>query len=311
MTTMIALVGEQPIPNLLPIRLLQPEQLLLVHTDRTEKVAGRIQELATQSEVGLCKVDAYNIEKIRASLEPELVEAGSAVFNLTGGTKPMMLAAYMLASRSESPYIYLQTEGQRGRDQQTVIYHYRFQDHLAALTERQVVRDGVISLDDYLRAHFGSYHVDNPGHGKRHDKEQGWALEKAVHDALDGWADEIKAGVRPGGMKDQVEIDLVIRCGNHVGFIEVKSGGEGSGKKAVDQLTTLGARELSGIYSARFLVIGKGHSDQYRAVAERLDVSVIEVRGLSVGSKRLNDQDANNLRQAIRQRLPMPRQRRA
>ncbi len=48
MPTLITLVGEQPIPSLLPIRHLQPERVFLVHTtgnSGTEAVAQRVADV--------------------------------------------------------------------------------------------------------------------------------------------------------------------------------------------------------------------------------------------------------------------------
>ena len=39
---MISFIGEQPIPNLIPVKFEKPEATLLVHTERTEGKAERI-----------------------------------------------------------------------------------------------------------------------------------------------------------------------------------------------------------------------------------------------------------------------------
>ena len=39
---MISFIGEQPIPNLIPVKFEKPEATLLVHTERTEGKAKRI-----------------------------------------------------------------------------------------------------------------------------------------------------------------------------------------------------------------------------------------------------------------------------
>jgi len=41
-TALILLVGEQPLPNLLPTRRINPELVVLVHTDRTKEIAERL-----------------------------------------------------------------------------------------------------------------------------------------------------------------------------------------------------------------------------------------------------------------------------
>jgi len=299
MTTMVALVGEQPIPNLLPVRYLKPTALVLVYTERTKDVARRLQQLLSEIEiVPLELLDAYHVAAIRERIRQSVAAQEDLLFNLTGGTKTMVLAAYDLAREWQSPFLYFQTEGPHGRDQQSVLYRYIWDANTAVLERRFVLDEPLISLDDYLRAYFGGY--DETGFSK----ERGGVLERAVHRALDGYVDEIKVGVRPGGLKNQVEVDLVIRCGNQVGFIEVKEGGRESGKHAVDQLTTAAARELSGVYAARFLVTGSTRDAQYKAVAQALNIRVIELPDWHEDQGSLSPRAAEQLRRAIAERLP-------
>ena len=48
---LVSLVGEQPIPNLLVMRQLQPQKHLLVYTQKTEAVARRLRQIIGGSEV--------------------------------------------------------------------------------------------------------------------------------------------------------------------------------------------------------------------------------------------------------------------
>ena len=50
-TTLLSLVGEQPLPVLLPARYLAPERHVLICTALTRAVAGRLQRLLPGSEV--------------------------------------------------------------------------------------------------------------------------------------------------------------------------------------------------------------------------------------------------------------------
>jgi hypothetical protein len=300
-TTMIALVGEQPIPNLLPVRYLRPEGLVLVYTERTKDVARRLQNLLQDTEIWPLSInDPYDIVAIRDSIHTAVANQRDLIFNLTGGTKTMVLAAYDLATATGSPFLYFQTEGRRGRDLQSLLYRYTFRDGRSYREECATLSEPLITLDDYLRAHFEGYVASS------FSSDSGGNLERAVHAALTEVVDEIMAGVRPSGLKDQIEIDLVIRCVNQVGFIEVKGGGEESGKKAVDQLTTSAARELSGIYSARFLVTGASRNSQYKAAATAVNVTVVELCEWRSGA-RLSQRDAEMLRQRIAEHLPCRR----
>jgi Holliday junction resolvase-like predicted endonuclease len=296
MTLLVSLIGEQPMPTLLPVRYLQPDEVLLVYTQRTQRVAARLQPLLEEkAEVGLLLADPYDLTKLVDALKAHMPAADHGIiFNITGGTKLMAVAAYALAAERRSEVVYLRTEGMRAVGQQELLYRYTFAadgamqggkpEHMAA---------PLITLDDFLRAHFDGYQAQGVDM-----RVQGADLELAVAAALEGYVDEMIAGVRPAGLKSQIEIDLVVRKGSQVGYIEIKSGGEGSGKKAVDQLTTSAARELSGIYTARFLVTGAARSTAHKPVADRLEVKVVELNDPLKG-KRLSTGDAYALRLGV------------
>ena len=58
MTTLLSLIGEQPMPILLPARHLQVERSILAYTQQVKPVAERLQRMIPNSE--LLPVDAYN-----------------------------------------------------------------------------------------------------------------------------------------------------------------------------------------------------------------------------------------------------------
>lgn len=263
----------------------------------TEPVARRVARLLPDCAAEFVKVPAYDLLKARECITTRITGAEEVSFNLTGGTKLMALAAYALAVERNETFVYFQTEGERGRDLQSVLYRYRFDGATPVLQQRETLPPDLLSLDEYLRAHWEHSYLTTGV-----SANVGGDFERAVARALDGWVDEIKTGVRPQGFKDQVEIDLVIRCGNQVGLIEVKTGGEGSGKHALDQLTTAAARELSGIYTARFLVTGGEKRSEFKAVASEVDVNVIELWGYRGG--RLDHKSIDALRQHITACLP-------
>ncbi len=303
MTTLITLVGEQPIPNLLPARHLKPERVVFAHTGSgargTEPVARRVARLLTDCAVEFIETSAYDLLPIRARLAQHVAGGEEVIFNLTGGTKMMALAAYALAVEHNAPFVYLQTEGERGRDLQSSLYHYAFAGQTPVLRQRETLPADLLSLDAYLRAHWEHGYIE----GGAADNAGG-DFERAVSRALNGWVDEVKTGVKPQSFADQVEIDLVVRCGNQVGLIEVKTGGQGSGKHAVDQLTTAAARELSGTYTARFLVTGGERRSEFKAIANEVDIEVIELWGYRGG--RLDQHSVSLLRQRLAARLPRP-----
>ena len=123
---MLSLIGEQPIPNLLPLRHQPPEVAVLVYSDFTEKAARRLGKLLPQGcQVEYCPVSAYDIAAAKQELLGLVAAKGwapaSLLFNLTGGTKPMSLAAYLAAAELRAPFLYLQSEGK-----QTRLYRYEF-----------------------------------------------------------------------------------------------------------------------------------------------------------------------------------------
>lgn len=300
---LVSLISEQTIPNLLPILHLKPEVNLFVHTTSEKnslKPAQRLKNLVTGSEVQLLQVDAYRADRIYEKLKQAIPEGAEVVFNLTGGTKPMPLAAFQLAQEIGARCIYYQTEGARGRDQQSVLHWYRIEGSHLAFENSEPLPD-LLNLDIYLHAYLDGYQENAPDPSKT-----GYDLETAVRHALQNKVDEWKTSVVPQGIKDQAEIDLMIRRGNNIAVLEIKSGGEGSNKKALDQLTTIVAREYLGTYASR-VIFTRSDSDSksswYKALAAALRVEVIEMQ-FGLKNNRLDERDQRILLQRIDQILP-------
>lgn len=305
---LISLIGEQPIPNLLPIRHLKPSSNLLVYTDNEEaskKPAQRLRKLLSgisNLDQDLLLKDAYRVDLIRSALREKLAGGVDIVFNLTGGTKPMSLAAQDLAREMNVPCVYYQTEGNRKRDQQSVLYHYVFKAGILELDKREPLPENLVSLDDYLLAYLPGYEIAGLS------RDSGGDLEKAVGLALKDHVDELMTGVKPTGVRDQVEIDLLVRRGNHVAVLEVKSGGSGSSKKALDQLTTTAAREYLGSYATRILITrgdDDTRSDWYKALAQSMRVNVIVLQHPLQKNGQLSSQDSTNVVQRLAELLPL------
>jgi len=60
---MIAFIGEQPIPNLVPIKIKKPNKTLLVFTKLTKSKAENIKKLVDLkiTKIEKCEVDPYDI----------------------------------------------------------------------------------------------------------------------------------------------------------------------------------------------------------------------------------------------------------
>ena len=109
MTTMIALIGEQQLPNFLPVRHYSPSHVLLVYTERTQQQYKNLKAVLEQKKVKVygIKTEPYDISTIVRVVNEELaqnkelaqaIEASSQppIFNLTGGTKIMDTISFVV-----------------------------------------------------------------------------------------------------------------------------------------------------------------------------------------------------------------------
>lgn len=248
---LISLIGEQPIPNLLVARLEPWQRILLVYTARTENVARHLRSLLSgRPDLGAdLRTEPYDFNRILADLRRATPPDQPATINLTGGTKVMMLAAYELARQRQYPCLYLQSEQSGG-----TLHRYTFQDGQLQLLPPQPIPPNQLTIDDYLRAHLPGYQQEGPHRDENGRLSEGGRFEQAVCEALKIGCDEVMAGVRPAGVAQQIEIDLLIRCGNAVGIAEIKLGGKDSGKRGLDQLKMAGEPTYLGTYTRQFLI---------------------------------------------------------
>jgi len=294
MSTMIALVGEQPIPVLLPVRALKPNLVALMHTGDTRLVAERIKRLIN-TQVDLLEVEPFDVRDCQRVLKRYLKHApGPVIYNLTGGTKTMLLAAYMVALTNRSSVVYLQTQGATSR-----LYSYRVgSSGLVEIEAREL--PALINADDYLKAHLPGFTLDGfSREGK--SLTSGGLFEKAVHDALlRGRIDEVLPGVKPDGVAKNIDIDLFVRCGNQAGIAEIKL--NKAGKAGLDQLATAGGREYLGIYTAKFLIVGNIIGDGLKELAQARGIKIIELPSYAI-NKQLSLVDEKVLTESVRGKL--------
>lgn len=281
---MVSLVGEQPVPNLLPPRYEKVDKVLFVYTDRTRPVYDRVKPLL-ECETDGCEVPPYEMQTIRDTLYQRIVASGidshHVVFNLTGGTKPMAFAAYGLAAQFGSPFVYLQSEGGR-----SVLFRFSFVGGNEVSVEK-VELPALITIDDYLRVHLGRYIEAGPK-GR---------FEALVADALKPVVNELKSGVDYEG---RLEIDLVLRCGNQIGIAEAK-GGRRADKSGIDQLVAAADPRFLGTYVHRFWIVAASPSRGNLELARAHHINVIQIPSGSGGS--LSDEDRQTLIDAVRRRL--------
>jgi len=285
MTTLITLVGEQPIPNLLPIRRRKPERVLFVHTGSgprgTETVARHVARLVCEYNPDFVKVAPYNLLAARTEIAAKLSPDETIVVNITGGTKMMALAAYALAVERNASFIYLQTEGEAPQRNESLLLDYHFEQSSPRLSKSEILPT-LISAKDYLLAHLPDYKEQGFSHD-RNGLSEGGRFEKAIYDALLHMASErridleLLPGIHPTEVSDTLDIDLVVRSGNQVGVVEIKKG-PNKGKQAIDQLTTIARREYLGTYTARFVVLGGSVLPDHRLLFENSKISVAEIK---------------------------------
>jgi hypothetical protein len=294
MTTLISLVGQQPMPILLPDRLLRPERTLLVCTEVTLGVAERLRRLIPHGEI--VESHAYDLAAILATLEDAAPADAPAIVNLTGGTKMMMLAAFYLANQRQWDFVYLESEHPPQK-----LQRYAFAgDRLRRKPEAALPE--LISAADYLDAHLPGFREMGHSRDERGALTEGGRFERAVCQALRGHF-EVLAGVRPQGVADQIDIDLVVRLGNQVGIAEVKlGGGDDRPKQGIDQLSTAANRDYLGIYTAKFLITANRVGSQAQRLADESHVTVVTLGEYRSGHP-LAATDQDHLVQAIRRRL--------
>lgn len=294
MSTMIALVGEQPMPNLLPVLYYKPERVVLIYTQQTEKVTERLQQILNEQSESLLlgPIEAYNIadteKRIRSWIETHLAAEETVLFNVTGGTKLMMLPAYRVAEQRQKPFFYLETR--KG----SIVYSYQFLPDGTLSPPEEIELPTLLDINTFLRVHVGGYES-----GSGSPEEKGRLFEEGVYNALETEMDEIEGNVKIGGA---LEIDFVVRMGNRFGIIEAKAS---KGKKqAIDQLNTAGGREYLGTYTSKFLVMGEQWEDRsnLRELAEARQITVIEMQNYD-HSGMLTPEDKQHLVETIRKRM--------
>lgn len=113
MTTLINLIGAQPMPNLIPVWQYRPERVVLIASGDTSRVASNLEALCHNRGIVVeTKVveSAFDVRALRAEVSSHLGRHPEETWvNVTGGTKLMSLAAFVAAQREGSPVFYVDT----------------------------------------------------------------------------------------------------------------------------------------------------------------------------------------------------------
>ena len=265
---LISLVGEQPIPNLLP--LWQDDhfsQVIFCASETTYPVAQVMEQVIAQ-DPGLqhiqllapFEVPAYDLPQAvsRITYQAEQIKQRSdgLMINLTGGTKLMSMAAMLAARQVNVPFIYVSTE-------EGVIITF---DKDGIPIQRQPI-SVTISAAQYLRAHGlevsdnQAFNPDGPYSNIAPPKEGDW-LEETLRKqlAVSGLFDDVQRGMfirreEKGGWVNN-ELDVVATRNGRLAVCSCKSG-ENITNDHLYELSSLSRRESAGIYCVKVLVLAR------------------------------------------------------
>jgi hypothetical protein len=263
---LLSLLGEQPIPNLLPLWQKNSPFLAVrfVVSDATLPIAGTlIQLLKTDPQLKHLDVlppihvEPYDYlkttERLSDSLSQYHYNNQPVIMNLTGGTKLMSLAAMQSARQHHIPVLYIATECAQ-------IITLDPQDGKEISREKIEVK---ISVEQYLAAHG----VEISAHQNFNRKSQlpyrppkeGDALESKVYQlaSQSGIFDDVQRGIfvrRIDRPEVQNELDILVTRNGRLVVCSCKSG-QNFMKDWIYEISSLSSRESFGIYCGKVLVV--------------------------------------------------------
>lgn len=294
---LVGLLGPRPILNLMAIRELKPDEVLFVGSKDTHAVGQHLQSLVgSQVDVHQSELfDPYDAPHIIKAINKKLRKLGwnpdETLFDLSGGNKLMFYAATQLSKAYESPAVDIERIGHQYR-----IRQWEFHEHHLVRTRDEYL-PGMISISDYLRCYLPGFREDGFSRDHRGQVDIGGRFEHTVYHTLKEYVDEVMAGVRPQGVAEQIEIDLIVRHENNVGIIEAKTGIK---KAGIDQLDTAGNPHYLGDYLVKLLITGRYLPRAHKALATAQEIRVVELpgyndhSGLPSNEKRLLVQTVRN-----------------
>lgn len=259
----IALVGEQPMPILLPlwqergftsVQLIASETTLAVAENITNFIACD-PALEVRKIHPVMVVGAYELEATIASIHTLLARNRyhKIALNLTGGTKLMCIAAQQAARGTNARLLYVSTE------RRSLI---SFSSDTA---EMQTIPICVkVTADQYLNAH-GLECSESQNFGSRDcgiaPPKEGDALEEKVYRLASesGLFDDVQRNVfirKAVGNGEVInEIDVVVTCNGNLSVCSCKSGQVDN--RDLYELASLSRREVAGIYCGKVLASSK------------------------------------------------------
>lgn len=121
MHTLIQLVGQQAMPNLLAAIAVRPDRIVHLWTRKTRAASEQLRDACKAAGLGarirfVELSDMPGIEETRAAVSRAAAEDPGCVVNFTGGTKPMSIGAYAAAAEKGLPSLYVDTDSGEFRD---------------------------------------------------------------------------------------------------------------------------------------------------------------------------------------------------
>ena len=297
---LVELLGPQPILNLLSMRYLQAHEVLFVGTRKTHDISRHLQNMmGNQVQIYQTEVhDPHDPFAVYNSVNKKIRKLGwtgkDIVFDISDGTKMEAFALTKLAREHDS--LIIDVELIYGRYQ---LRSYKFQDENLMIKDDSHLPENLINIGDYLSAYLPGYDVGGAAKDAQGHVDIGGRFEETIYHTLAPHVDEILAGVRPAGVADQIEIDLIVRRGNRVGIVEAKTGVK---KAGIDQLDTAGNAHYLGDHVLKFLVTGRYLPRAHKMLAIAEEIQVIELPGYQ-DNRRLPDQEERRLVDTVKQKL--------
>lgn len=310
--TYLCLIGEQPLPNLLPVLHLKPSRVVFFFSERTKTISTRLSKLV-EEELGIvCSYillhDPHRIDACALQFREYSELYPNAVYNATGGTKPMAMAALAVAAefRQDVHYVVTDSSGMS-------IHTYSFDQGTRAVMsyDGSAPISNVLTADLYLRAHFSGYELLGYSKKESGNLSSGGFFEKAVATTLSEAGYEVLVGVMPTGFARQIEIDLVVRNKNNVAILELKTKWKTNSdpstqlldpaKRALEQVNL--ASEEFGPFSHRLVVTSSELPKGLQKAGQKLRISCVHTEYLG---KHLTDEGRTQLLNAVSNLIGTP-----
>jgi|GEM_PF-6949916 len=252
---MICLVGEQTIPNLLAVLHYKPAAVVLVHSDRTERHAtnfARVISANTSSQTELCPAAAYDVAAAATSIRTLLAQAQwrgqEFIFNLTGGTKAMVLAGYQVAAEHVGcKLIYVELRGIK-----SYCYEYTIEKDVLRQQGEPAELSGLLTIPLYLQASGLNW----KDHNITDTDAAGTIFQRQVEAVLlDAKAKRLLTDVLPSQdlLPDELDADVLVLLGNRLGVVEIKQRKQKNSKNEDNTHGSDGIEHLLTLTEQRYL----------------------------------------------------------